>query len=601
MIYDKLKKWMAIIAIVAIVFPTISANATFDQNKAQVYLTQHADNPWSVIGLVAMGQIPSSASFLTTVSGNNAIDYEAPILAITAMGQNPRTFGSTDYVSVLKDFHKENQIGDATTINDDIFGILALISAGEEAGDPTIADAKNFILTHQNNNGGWGFTLTSDPDTNITSSAIVALVAAGVSGSDPRIQNALSFLQNTQNDDGGFPYSPGTGSDSSSTAWVLWALNSLNIAPASWTKSSNTPISFLESNQADTGYFKFQSKSSEDNFSAVTTAYAVIALQGKSLPIRIVSGDNSASQKKFSFRIEGSGQTVCSDKVAASTALDVVKNAKDICDYTYDIKDSNFGQYLNEINNDIASGMTGWMYLVNYIAPNVGAADYKLQDNDFVLWYFGEFGWQVMKLNLSSQKVDSGKSVTVTVEWFNNNSWSPLSGATIHFGSDVATTDANGQANIFPKDGFYKVFAEKQGYIRSNSVSLEVGQASTSVVSLSVNIDKANKPPEDHDAVSFTVTPNSLDFGKLSPGASSSKDLVINNTGTTGIHVETIVGGDDVFTQGLKLNDVSWQNFKTDISKGTNQNMSISLSIPQDYSGEGGAKSGELTVWAMAE
>ncbi|MFZ2970525.1 MAG: DUF4430 domain-containing protein [Minisyncoccia bacterium] len=594
----KLKKWLATAAIISLMIPNAGASASYNTNSAQTYLSQHSDNPWSVMALTTLGQTPASTSFLASVSGKNAIDYEAPILAITALGQNPRTFGSTDYIAALKSYHASGQIGDASTINDDIFGILALASAGEPVSDSAITDAKNFILSRQNNNGGWGFTATSDSDTNMTASAILALLAAGTNSSDSRIQSATSFLHNSQNSDGGFPYSPNTASDSSSTAWVIWALNALNINHASWNKSNNTPILYLESNQSDQGYFKYQPDSSEDSFSAITTAYAAIALQGKYLPVRVVSGSNG--QEQFSFRIEGSAGNICSGETSGPTALDIIKNAKDICGYAYNIKDTSFGPYLEQINNDMASGNIGWMYLVNNLSPNVGAADYKLQANDSVLWYFGDFGWVPARLSLSAGQINSGQSAVVTVEAFNDNLWSPLSGATVYFGADTAATDSNGQAAINPRDGFYKVYAQKQGYIRSNASLLKVGQASSSAVNLSVNIDKTNQKP-DNNTISFTVNPNSIDFGKLAPGASSTKSFTIANNGTTGIHVESIVSGDAVFTQNLKLNSMSWENFKTDIAKDKSQSVDASLSIPSDYPGEGGAKSGQLTVWAMAE
>lgn len=592
----KTKKWLAIAIIISLIIPAVAVNASYNSSNAQAYLAAHSDNPWSIMALAALGQTPSSTAFLTSVNGNSAIDYEAPILAITALGQNPRTFGSTDYIASLKKYYANGQIGDATTINDDTFGILALVSAGELASSAIIVDTKNFILSHQNNNGGWGFTITSDSDTNMTSSAILALLAAGINSTDSHIQNAVAYLHSSQNNDGGFPYSPDTASDSSSTAWVIWTLNALNINQASWNKSNSTPFSYLESNQSDQGYFKFQPNSSEDSFSAVTTAYAVISLQGKYLPIRIVP--NSDTDQKFTFRIEGSTGTICAGETSGPTALDIVKNGKNICGYTYEIKNSSFGPYLNKILHDEAAGTTGWMYLVNNISPNVGAQDYKLQTNDSVLWYFGEFGWQPTRLSLSAEKIDSGQSTTTTVESLSNNSWSPLSGATLYFGTNMATTDNNGQANITSKDGFYKVYAQKQGYIRSNSYRLQIGQPSTSVINLNVNVKRSGENPGDY--VSFVVAPNALDFGTLAPGSSSTKSFTVTNNGTVGIHVESIASGDALFTENLDLNSVSWKNFKTDINKNDSQNINASLSIPADYSGDG-AKSGQLTIWAMAD
>ena len=104
------------------------------------------------LALLGAGAIPTD--YLKTLSGTTAIEYEAPILAITAQNLDPRTFGSTDYVAALEKFDNGGQIGDPTTINDDIFGILALMSAGEPATNTVVADAKKFVLANQQANGG---------------------------------------------------------------------------------------------------------------------------------------------------------------------------------------------------------------------------------------------------------------------------------------------------------------------------------------------------------------------------------------------------------------------------------------------------------------
>ena len=581
--------------IVSTILPFAGVRADYNKNSAQAYLESHNDSPWSVMALVALEETPSSTEFLASVNGDSAIDYEAPILAITSFGQDPRTFGSTDYVAALKSYHNNGQIGDASTINDDIFGILALVSAGEPLSGTIISDAKSFILGHQNSDGGWGFTVASGSDTNMTSSAILALLASGIESGDSHVQAGLVYLQNSQNSDGGFPYVPGTASDSSSTAWVIWTINALGIDPSGWSKSGNTPVAYLESNESDQGYFKFQSNSSEDGFSATTTAYAVIALQGEYLPVRIVAG----SDKKYSFRIEGGAAGICSGEIGAITALDVVKNAKDLCGYSYHITDTSFGPYLDRINNEIASGNTGWMYLVNNIAPSVGASDYKLETNDSVLWYFGDFGLIPERMSLSSGKVGSGQSATVIVESFDGSSWTRLSGAIVHYGVNTANTDINGETTIAPTDGFYKVLAEKPGYIRSETQSLQVGEPSDSVVGLNVNIEKSGqKPPE--SSVSFVVSTNSLDFGTLAPGASALKNFKIINNGTSDIYVESVVSGDPVFTQNLKLDNEPWDDFGSEIARNSEQSVDAGISIPADYDEEG-ARSGQMIIWAMAK
>jgi prenyltransferase beta subunit len=162
----------------------------------------------------------------------------------------------------------------------------------------------------------------------MTAAAILALKAVGLSSTDLQIQKALSYLKTTQNSDGGFAYDPtssyGTASDSSSTAWVLWALNALNIDQVSWNKDGYTPFEYLTSTQIQNGSFEYQKGSGENSLSPTNTAYAVIALEGKSLPLKTIS----AFSPQFNFRIEGSNETVCEGKTSGPTALDIIKKCQ---------------------------------------------------------------------------------------------------------------------------------------------------------------------------------------------------------------------------------------------------------------------------------
>ncbi|MCK5466712.1 DUF4430 domain-containing protein [Candidatus Parcubacteria bacterium] len=598
----KLLSTMLIVSLLSSLFPSLETNAIYDTNTAQDYLIANSANPWSTMALAVLGSASIFTDHLISINGTSAIDYAAPILAITAINQNPRVFPSTDYVAALKSYYTGNQIGDSAMLNDDCFGILALISAGESFDDAVIVDSKNFIFSHQNNDGGWGFSVTANSDTNMTAAAILALISAGVDNSDSYIQNALSFLQVSQNDDGGFPYYPNSNSDSSSTAWVIWALNVLNISPDSLVKFDNTPVSYLESNQSDQGFFKYQNNSSgEDSFSAMTTAYAVIALQNKKLPVNIVA--NNTSAEKFSFRIEGSEETICLGEVAGPTVLDIIKNAKSICGFTYEIKDTDWGFYLNRINNDEAKGELGWLYLINDTVSFIGAADYELQSSDSVLWYYGGFDWQPTKLSLSAEQVDTSQSVTATVEIFSDNSWLPLAGASVYFGADTIITNTNGQVGISLQDGFYKIHAQKEGYVRSNSILLKVGQGASSSVDLTVTIENGDVEGDstNEDTISFVVDTSNLDFGNLSSGSSATKNITLNNNGTSDIHIEALVSGDSLFTENLDLNSVSWKNFETDIARDGSQDVDVKLSIPANYSDGNGAKSAQLTFWAIAQ
>jgi hypothetical protein len=360
-----------------------------------------------------------------------------------------------------------------------------------------------------------------------------------------------------------------------------------------WSKSGQTPTGYLESNQTNTGYFKYQSSSSEDAFSAVTTAYAVIALAGKTLPLKI-----AFQVSKFPFRIEGKSNTVCAGEAEGPTALDIVKNASQICGFTYHIAATSFGPYLDRISDDAAAGLIGWIYLVNFSAPSVGAADYVLKPGDSVLWFYGDYNWKPSRLLLSGTEINSGQSSTATVEYFDSNSWIALTDAQVKFGTDQIVTNGSGQASVTAADGFYQVFAEKDGFIRSNSVLLKIGNPSSTQVSLQLNVVKGQVKGS---TISFTVDPSSLDFGNLSAGQSNSKTLTVTNTGTTNITMEDAVSGDDIFISNLKLDNASWQSFHKNVATSQVENVNAGITVPVNYAGGEGSKKGSITFWAVAQ
>jgi len=229
-----------------------------------------------------------------TPSGPNiASDYARQILASVACGRDPHTFG-TDLITGLKGCYQNGQIGDPSYINDDVFGVLALLASGEDVNSPIIGDAIQYIISHQNADGGFGYGTVGLSDVDTTSAVIQALVLAknkgyaGTSNIQTALDQAVVFLKNAQNEDGGFPYNTEgafTDSDSASTAWVIQALIALGEDVNEWKSSDgSTPYHSLLSLQNQDGSFSWQEGNPGQ---AIMTAYVIPALEGQAWPITL--------------------------------------------------------------------------------------------------------------------------------------------------------------------------------------------------------------------------------------------------------------------------------------------------------------------------
>ncbi len=586
------KIFIHLLLVASLVIP-LSTNA--DLPGAISFLNSQAPDPWITQALVAAGQTNITSDYLKSVSGTLATDYAKTILAVAALNQDPTSFGSIDYVAKLKTYFNNNQFGDTSLLNDDAWSILALASVGEKNSTEAQA-AKNYLIAKQNTDGGWGYSVGGASDTNDTAAIMIALLEAGTDKNDTAITKAVSYLQSMQNDDGGFGWTASSTSDSGSDAWVIAAINKLEQNPTSWVKNGNNPKGHLESLQdTDGGYWWVKPGTSDFNNKSMT-AYAVIALSGKSFPVAYYNSEPQNSG--YHLRIEGETTTLCDTYVDGTTALDVVKNAAAKCNFTYNIEDTANGPYLNKINDEEAAGASGWMYFVNNATPLVGAGDYTLKAGDEILWYYGDWGWQPTKLAVNKSNISSGEKVVATVDYFDGQNWDNLGGAKIIGTNQNYTSDVSGQVEMSLPDGVYSLSAEKSNYVRSNKETVSVGNGLSQNVNMSVEVTQG--PSVAGEAIIFAVSPNQLDFGKMLPGETKSNSVTLANQGTVDLTVKATVSGDDLFTGNTRINNQGVNAFTKDLANNENFTATTTLTIPADYLGSG-VKNGELIFWAQAK
>jgi len=272
-----MKKLLSLLVAVGILITVTHVGAA---NLPQATGTLPGAEEWSIMARAAIGQGVDQGYLRSALGGGSATDYEKRILAITAIGQDPRTFGSENFVASLLTRFDGSQMGDASLLNDDIFGLLALRSAGESGS--TVDRLRAHILANQNGDGGWSFSVGGSSDTNTTAMAVAAL---RTTGSAPA--SAISYMQGAQGAGGGYGYTPGQAPDGASTSWVIMGLR------ANGSPIPGAAVGFLDQLQTSSGSFRW--RPGDANGSSLVTAYAVMALDGETLPIRTVSGTPTPS------------------------------------------------------------------------------------------------------------------------------------------------------------------------------------------------------------------------------------------------------------------------------------------------------------------
>ncbi|MEX0621853.1 MAG: prenyltransferase/squalene oxidase repeat-containing protein [Candidatus Woykebacteria bacterium] len=250
------------------------------------------ETSWTIMGLTASGVDPntienSGNSLLDFLAANPPSDtattgWERDLLAVTAAGENPFTFGGHNYVAKVESFYDGGQIGSTTTLNDDIFGILSLISAGPSADQEIISDSVDYLIANQNVDGGWSWQVGGSSDSNDTAVALQALKSAVNNGFtnvglDDAIDSGVNYLLGLQQADGGWEYQPGFGTDAASTAWVVQALIGEDTAVTNG-------LNFLASLQDVSGGVAYQAGFGADTF---TSSYALAAFAQVAYPVSI--------------------------------------------------------------------------------------------------------------------------------------------------------------------------------------------------------------------------------------------------------------------------------------------------------------------------
>ena len=216
-----------------------------------------------------------------TLSETKYTEYSRLVLALTAIGRNPRDVGGYDLLMPLADFDQTTAQG----VNGAIFALLALDSGSYEIPENPDAAVQATregyvadILSRQNEDGGWSLAGGAS-DVDLTAMALQALAKyrgdAVVSGA---VERGLAWLAWEQEPNGA--YLSWDEENSESVCQVIVALTELGISldDERFVKNGQTLPQVLERFACEDGSYRHALNGSSDEMATEQALYALAAI-----------------------------------------------------------------------------------------------------------------------------------------------------------------------------------------------------------------------------------------------------------------------------------------------------------------------------------
>jgi energy-coupling factor transport system substrate-specific component len=237
-------------------------------------------------------------------------EVERTVLVLSAAGRSPRDFGGRDLVStILAKRRGDGSI--AGYVSYTTFGVLALRSAGVSPGKRTVA----WLVSAQNDDGGFAVAPSSTSDSDMTGATLQALAVVGRKRGGAT-QRAVGWLRANQNDDGGFGQLRGRPSNAQSTAYAVQGLVAAGADGATLTRA----LAYLRGLQRADGSVSYSKTSNQTP--VWVTAQALMALDRKPLPIAAVARAPRAHKAKPAVAPAAAPKAKQRQKLQASQTAD---------------------------------------------------------------------------------------------------------------------------------------------------------------------------------------------------------------------------------------------------------------------------------------
>lgn len=439
--------------------------------------------------------------------------------------------------------------------------ILALVAAGQ---NPSTFGQENFVARLKEKVSGGQIGDLSLVNDDIF--GVLALAAAGETES-AAAQSSRNFILSKQNSDGGWSWAVDAASDSNDTAMAISALLASGSSPAD--QSITKAVSYLNTTKSANGGYSYQAGFAPDSAS---TSWVVSALRkaGQNINAQTIGYLENLQTANGSFRwqeTDASGSQLM-------TAFAVIA----LSGGTYPINGSSGG--------NPAAGTP--MFSVCIYSASVQIWNGQLSfgppskaiDTVPEAARLGGFSYQITNTSFGPyvQSI-AGEAAQGPRGWFYQvNGTLPNVGATdfLLSSGDRVTW-------------YYGQFGDPAPGCGGSSSNQSQN------VSLALEIEIPVAPPP---VIAFTVTPASLNFGRLRPGDGAVQTLSVQNTGAVPITVTVQVSGsDNIFRDNLKLNGQPWQNYNSRVLAKQTTQTSATITVPTSVTG-GGSRQATLTFWA---
>ena len=290
---------------------TIARTGAFLQESVAEPTFGSVGGEWLVLGLARSGLEISDEYYETYFQNVSAYtaqqggilhakkytEYSRVILAVTAIGRDPKDVGGFNMLVPLADFEQTVFQG----INGPVFALLALDSGNyeipENVADSTQATRDmyvDYIINAQLENGGWSL-MGGEAEIDVTAMALQALANYQDRNDVAQaVEKGLAVLSERQNEQGGYQYSAAEQASCESVAQVIVALAELGISldDSRFVKNGKTLLDgLLQFQQADGG-FSHLIDGETDLLATEQAFYAMVAAN------RVAQGESSLYRMK---------------------------------------------------------------------------------------------------------------------------------------------------------------------------------------------------------------------------------------------------------------------------------------------------------------